>query len=200
MTGLDRFKRPLRTDKVFVTKAQRLLIKQLASVKTAAEVESRYPESDATFDQTHEHLTPAAKTIEEVQSVDAPVSVPEAEAAPEVKTDVVDTPKAEVDQVEAPITEEPKPAEEVKEPAKTELKAEVVKAETKVETEIVKPKSATIGFASAPMTKPTPVVAGTGESLVAMAIESRPAITVSGRSAGASNATNSATSEATKTL
>ncbi|MDO6720514.1 ribonuclease E [Psychrosphaera sp. 1_MG-2023] len=200
VTGLDRFKRPLRTDKVFVTKAQRLLIKQLASVKTVAEVESRYPESDSTFEQTHEHLTPAAKTIEEVQSVDAPVSVPEAEAAPEVKTDVVDTPKAEVEQVEAPITEEPKPAEEVKEPAKTELKAEVVKAETKVETEIVKPKSATIGFASAPMTKPTPVVAGTGESLVAMAIESRPAITVSGRSAGASNATNSATSEATKTL
>lgn len=197
ISAMDKFKRPLRTNKVFVTKSQRLSIKQLATAKTAtAEVDSRYPESDATFEQTHEHLAPAAQTIEQVQTVDAPVAVPVVETAPEVKAEVVAEP-AEVEQVETPVTEAPKPAPEVKEPAKAT--APIAEAATETETEIVKPKSVTIGFASAPMTKPSPVEPGTGKSLAAMAVELRSVIAV-GRPGGASSATNSATSETTKTI
>jgi len=84
----------------------------------------------------------------------------------------------------------------------------VVYAEASAETQekspeasddiIVKPMA--LGYASAPMAKPAPVQPGNGVSLEIMAAAERNLVSVSGRSAGASNATNSATSGASKTI
>lgn len=226
---LERFKRPLRSAKTFVSHDQRLIIKKLATVSgLPEEVTSRYPDSDDKFEQNHEHLTPANETIEQVKDVAAPVSEPkvpvealpteavksETKATPasetvepEEKTEQVaseDTPAAEstetdvkVEQVEvAAKVEQPTEAPASEAPAKVAQEKPVAETE-----EVAKPEAKiVVGFASAPMTKPTPATPGTGESLDVMTEDLRSTINVSGRTGGASNATSSATSGATKTL
>lgn len=215
--GVARFKRPLRSNKTFVSAKQRLLIKTLATASAQpAEVASRYPESDEKFEQTHEHLAPTAETIEQVKDVDAPVAVPDvpaevvpaevttseapvAEIRTEVDTKVESTNKeqAETKTEKAEVITDTQVNDVQVEAEKSEVVAESSKADV---APVTKPTKKVVGFASAPMTKPTPAVPGDGVRLNVMAQESRTLVNVSGRTGGASNATNSATSGATKTV
>ena len=182
--------------------AKRLIIAKLANgldltKVEAVEIESRYPESDAKFEQEHPHLAPAESNIEQV--LDTPAKqeevVVEAPVETEVKTEEV---------AEAPTNDAPSEQEEVRTEAKVEVK-EAVQEEAKVEEiveEVAEVQQAVVypGFASAPMTKPAQVESISVGTPEIMASADRADIYVSARVGGSASATNSATSEATKTL
>ncbi len=171
---------------------KRLVIAKLAKGIELAkaepeEIESRYPESDAQFEQEHPHLAPAEANIEQVLDTPAEEAAPVKEALP-VK---------EAAPVEAPA----KTAEETQEVAlETQVEkqkpVEATESSDKVvETAIVYP-----GFASAPMAKPAQVESVSVGTPEVMAATDRAEVYVSARVGGSASATNSATSEATKTL
>lgn len=156
--------------------AKRLVIAKLAKgievAKSApSEIESRYPESDAKFEQEHPHLAPVESNIEQVLDT------------PAVQEEV-----AKVEPVE----------EKVKEAKVEEASAETAPAKEEIKVE--QPVVIHPGFASAPMAKPPVVESVSVGTPEIMAITDRAAIYVSTRVGGSSSATSSATSEATKTL
>ncbi|GHB76272.1 hypothetical protein GCM10008107_27190 [Psychrosphaera saromensis] len=163
-----------------------------------------------------------------VKKAPAKKAAPKAKAAPVSKTanaEVTKTTKVETVTTEAPVVTETvveaAPAK-AKKPAKAkaEKPAAPVEAETKIADE--KPKAAAkpkakaaakpkakaavkaqanaAGFASAPMTKPTPVESVSVGVPTAMADSERTAVVKSTRTGGSASATSSATSTTTKTL
>ncbi len=212
-SGLKKHQRALRTNKPYVTAEQRRLIRALAIGKTEAEavVASRYPADDEVFEKEHEHLTPAVETVEEALSVNAEkteVETPAVAAEAQPALEKADTAAVEAvavavepikaDEAEANVSE----VVEAEQPIESDIDSEATEAakSTPNATNGTRSANAVVGFASAPMAKPAPVEPGTGQSLPAKALESRGQVSVSGRSAGASNATSSSTSTATKTL
>jgi ribonuclease E len=209
-------KKPMRVNKTQVVN-KRALIYKLATgteLKQQTEaVESRYPASDDKFEQEHQHLTPANENIEQV--LDTPTV--EVEAKPVTPETVVEAQVednatlVETDAVETPA-EEVKTEEAVEAPVEPEAKAEApVESETTVEAPVepqpvVEAKAAEPikvnfkGHASAPMAKPAKVELVSVGTPEIMPQSNRAEIYVSARVGGASGATNSATSEATKTL
>ena len=190
---LSKFQRKLRSDKPLTTKAKRQLVKSLATPKATQpeEVESRYPSDDAEFEQNHEHLQPTTETVEAI--LHEPKQVEEKVETASVNGEQ----KAEVSSTDHTATAVQAEKVAVKEAAQ-EVNASTEQTDVVAET----PKASTVlkGFASAPMAKPAPVQSGTGVILEPMATQDRTMVNVSGRSAGASNASNSATSDAQKTI
>jgi ribonuclease E len=213
----------LRPEKAMMTVAKRRLIAKLAaSAVVADEVEIRYPESDAKFEQEHEHLAPAVETIDEVlhepavteskEEIIDPVVEPNAEAEPVV----VETAKIESAEAESVDTDDAvendsvaenqsesneKPVEQPQ--IEAEVKEEVSVDEVKQKadsSEAPKVAQTIIGFASAPMAKPAQVESGNGQVLTAMVQSERADVSVSGRPGGSSSATNSASSGPSKTI
>lgn len=180
--------------------AKRVLIAKLAGVelttKAAPEaIESRYPESDAKFEQEHPHLTPTEASIEQVLDTPAPEQAEVVE--PEVKAEEVET-KTEEQVAETSIQEEAKPAE-----TEAAVKAEAVVDSTETVTTEAPVEETIItypGFASAPMAKPAQVESISVGTPEVMADSDRAEVYVSARVGGSASATNSATSEASKTL
>ena len=177
--------------------AKRLVIAKLAkgvelAKAEAAEVQSRYPESDAKFEQEHPHLTPAEANLEQVldtpakqeeTNIDAPAKVEEAVAPVDAKEEQA----PEVNTAEAKV--EIQTEEEVAQPEAP------VQEEVEVQQTVVYP-----GFASAPMAKPAQVESISVGTPEIMAAADRAEVYVSARVGGSASATDSATSEAAKTL
>jgi len=153
---------------------------------------------------------PAAKKKPKAANSEAPI-VEQTETAAPVATDtpvVESTPAVETTSTEttsAEVTEAApeKPKAKAKKPAKAEQPAEVKKAEVKKEVVAEKVAAAPanhIGFASAPMTKPTPVESVSVGVPTAMADSERTAVVISAKTGGSASATSSAASGTTKTL
>lgn len=178
--------------------AKRVLIAKLAGVELTKaepeEIESRYPESDAKFEQEHPHLAPAEASIEQV--LDTP-------ATDEVVTEKVEV-EAEVvaeKPVEAPVQEEAEPAPQITKEVAEQQPAVTESVEQPAETLAEQPSAIVYpGFASAPMAKPAQVESISVGTPEIMASADRAEVYVSARVGGSASATNSATSEASKTL
>lgn len=178
--------------------AKRVLIAKLAGVELTKaepeEIESRYPESDAKFEQEHPHLAPAEASIEQV--LDTP-------ATDEVVTEEVEA-EAEVvaeKPVEAPVQEEAEPAPQITKEVAEQQPAVTESVEQPAETLAEQPSAIVYpGFASAPMAKPAQVESISVGTPEIMASADRAEVYVSARVGGSASATNSATSEASKTL
>lgn len=181
--------------------AKRLVIAKLAKgvelAEKSVEIESRYPESDAKFEQEHPHLAPAESNIEQV--LDAPVAKEDVEVAK------VETANKKAEETVKAV--EPAPQQETVTEVKTEespepeVVAEVKAEETPEQEEVVEqPAVVYPGFASSPMAKPEQVESISVGTPEVMAATDRAEVYVSARVGGSASATNSATSEATKTL
>ena len=195
------YKKALRVDNNKVVTKRALIYKlakgsELAKQSEAEAINSRYPESDEKFEQEHQHLAPAEANIETV--LETPKEVTPKAAETEVKVQPEDNAVLiESDEpVEKVVEASPVTKPDTSAPVK-EVKVEESKTE-KAQVEEIKVSYA--GFASAPMTKPAQVELISVGTPDPMPQENRSSIYVSTRVGGSAGATNSATSEATKTI
>jgi ribonuclease E len=196
-------KRTIRDDSQKSVQQKRQVIANIAKgVKTPAVVEAKPVEAKPVEVKPVEAKSVKAKPAAKKKPKAATSETPSEKT--ETTTPVVtETPAVEAASVETTNSEVTEAApEKPKAKAKTAVKAEKpaeVKKEVVAEKPVVAPANH-IGFASAPMTKPTPVESVSVGVPTAMADSERTAVVISAKTGGSASATSSATSGTTKTL